>query len=346
MLFKDIAKICSLPRILFGIAALALLIISLPSLAQQTPQPDATPQISEQDRAGQRLESQLLTREATLRQAEDDLLKQLSASLQPSDSAQNSKPPAAAPLVGEVFIAETVEVKTNTASASVSLEERLVVGTDKISDPKEAAPSTVNIPVNNVLGIHIPPSIQLECAKCSPPTVQKTSTTSNITQPKQRTAKKGTAKKGTAKQSPTKQGARTQPQVVKHSPPITKRKNVSDVLGHSASEDFTYSGNVPSCCEGIDHPYRPTSEHARVTTAKVPLRVGPGRSESMLFMMPRDSIVSIEMRNGEWYRVITSTGVRGWIAAQSLIFDYQVPASSSVRVGAFKSAYEPTGIKF
>ena len=118
------------------------------------------------------------------------------------------------------------------------------------------------------------------------------------------------------------------------------------MLGHSSSEDFTYSGNAPSCCEGIDHPYRPTSEHARVTTAKVPLRVGPGRSESMLFMMPRDSIVSIEMRNGEWYRVITSTGVRGWIAAQSLIFDYQVPASSSVRVGAFKSAYEPTGIKF
>ncbi len=331
MLFKDIAKICSLPRILFGIAALALLIISLPSLAQQTPQPDATPQISEQDRAGQRLESQLLTREATLRQAEDDLLKQLSASLQPSDSAQNSKPPTAAPLVGEVFIAEPVEVKTNTAPASVSLEERLVVGTDKISDPKQAAPSTVNIPVNNVQGIDIPPLIRLECEKCSPPTVQKTSTTSHITQPTQRTAK---------------QGARTQPQVVKHSPPITKRKNVSDVLGHSSSEDFTYSGNAPSCCEGIDHPYRPTSEHARVTTAKVPLRVGPGRSESMLFMMPRDSIVSIEMRNGEWYRVITSTGVRGWIAAQSLIFDYQVPASSSVRVGAFKSAYEPTGIKF
>ncbi len=331
MLFKDIAKICSLPRILYGIAALALLIISLPSLAQQTPQPDATPQISEQDRAGQRLESQLLTREATLRQAEDDLLKQLSASLQPSDSAQNSKPPTAAPLVGEVFIAEPVEVKTNTAPASVSLEERLVVGTDKISDPKQAAPSTVNIPVNNVQGIDIPPSIRLECEKCSPPTVQKTSTTSHITQPKQRTAK---------------QGARTQPQVVKHSPPITKRKNISDVLGHSSSEDFTYSGNAPSCCEGIDHPYRPTSEHARVTTAKVPLRVGPGRSESMLFMMPRDSIVSIEMRNGEWYRVITSTGVRGWIAAQSLIFDYQVPASSSVRVGAFKSAYEPTGIKF
>ena len=336
MKFKDIAKICSLPRILYGIAALALLIISLPSLAQQTPQPDATPQISEQDRAGQRLESQLLTREATLRQAEDDLLKQLSASLSPGDPAQNSKPPAAAPLMGEVFIAETVEVKTNTASASISLEERLVVGTDKIGDPKEAAPSTVNIPVNNVLGIHIPPSIQLECPKCSPPTVQKTSTTSHITQPKQRTAKKGTAKKG----------ARTQPQVVKHSPPITKRKTISDVLGHSASEDFTYSGNAPSCCEGIDHPYRPTSEHARVTTAKVPLRVGPGRSESMLFMMPRDSIVSIEMRNGEWYRVITSTGVRGWIAAQSLIFDYQVPSSSSVRVGAFKSAYEPTGIKF
>jgi len=331
MLFKDIAKICSLPRILFGIAALALLIISLPSLAQQTPQPDATPQISEQDRAGQRLESQLLTREATLRQAEDDLLKQLSASLTSGDPAQNSIPPAAAPLVGEVFIAEPVEVKTNTAPASVSLEERLVVKTDKISDPKQAAPSTVNIPVNNVQGIDIPPSIRLECEKCSPPTVQKTSTTSHITQPKQRTAK---------------QGARTQPQVVKHSPPITKRKNISDVLGHSSSEDFTYSGNAQSCCEGIDHPYRPTSEHARVTTAKVPLRVGPGRSESMLFMMPRDSIVSIEMRNGEWYRVITSTGVRGWIAAQSLIFDYQVPTSSSVRVGAFKSAYEPTGIKF
>ena len=336
MLFKDIAKICSLPQIRYGMAPLALLIISLPSLAQQTPQPDATPQISEQDRAGQRLESHLLTREATLRQAEDDLLKQLSASLQPGDPVQNSNPPTAAPLMGEVFIAETVEVKTNTASASVSLEERLVVGTDKIRDPKQAAPTTVNIPVNNVLGIHIPPSIRPECAQCSAPTIQKTSTTSHVTPPKQ----------GAAKQGPIKQGARAQPRVVKHSPPITKHKTLSDVLGHDASEDFTYEGKAPLYSEGIDQPYRPTSEHARVTTAKVPLRIGPSRSESVLFMMPRDSIVSIEMRNGEWYRVITSTGVRGWLAAQSLIFDYQVPASSSLRVGTFKSAYEPTGIKY
>jgi hypothetical protein len=43
---------------------------------------------------------------------------------------------------------------------------------------------------------------------------------------------------------------------------------------------------------------------------------------------------------------MTTTGVRGWVSGQYLLFDYDVPESSSVRVGPYNASYEPTGIKY
>ena len=76
------------------------------------------------------------------------------------------------------------------------------------------------------------------------------------------------------------------------------------------------------------------------------LRIAPGRSESTIFLMPRNAIVSVEFRDGQWYRVTTATGIRGWLATQDVIFDVDVPESSTVKVGPYNGSYEPTGIKF
>lgn len=114
----------------------------------------------------------------------------------------------------------------------------------------------------------------------------------------------------------------------------------------SVRDEFTFHGRSGSCSESIDDPYVPTSKQARVVASRAHLRVGPGRSESSLFMMPKNAIVSIEFRNGQWYRVVTATGIRGWLSSGDVIFDVDVPESSTVQVGAFNGTYEPTGIKF
>ena len=111
-------------------------------------------------------------------------------------------------------------------------------------------------------------------------------------------------------------------------------------------DEFAFRGRSDDCSVSIDDPYVPTSEKARVTVTRAHLRIAPGRSESTLFTMPRDSIVSIETRDGEWYRVVTTTGIRGWLFARDVVFDYGVPESSSVSVQAYKAGLEPTGVRY
>ncbi len=85
---------------------------------------------------------------------------------------------------------------------------------------------------------------------------------------------------------------------------------------------------------------------ARVTTDKTPLRIGPGAKEAMLVRLTRNSIVEIEHRNGSWYRVITSSGTRGWITGSVLLFDQTNFPGSTNRIFAYKPSLEPTGIKY
>lgn len=89
-----------------------------------------------------------------------------------------------------------------------------------------------------------------------------------------------------------------------------------------------------------------SSDFATVVSHRAPLRTGPGRFESALMMVPRDSVVSIELRTGNWYRVITPGGNRGWIAGESLEFQMGTDPDSAVRVGPVRMAYEPTGLKY
>lgn len=123
-------------------------------------------------------------------------------------------------------------------------------------------------------------------------------------------------------------------------------RRVIDSDRASVREDFVFHGSASPCSQSIDDPYVPTSEKARVTASRAHLRIAPGPAESTIFTMPRDSIVSIETRDGQWYRVKTSTGIRGWIATRDVLFDYDVPSSSTVRVSAYKAEYETPGMRF
>lgn len=89
-----------------------------------------------------------------------------------------------------------------------------------------------------------------------------------------------------------------------------------------------------------------SSSVASVTVSKAAVRTGPSKGESMLFLLPEGSEVTIDRRSGEWYRVVTDSGARGWIYGQSLLFDNGVPTGSAVRVKAVRSKYEPTHLQY
>jgi hypothetical protein len=99
--------------------------------------------------------------------------------------------------------------------------------------------------------------------------------------------------------------------------------------------------------DSLDAPLqRHSSDSAFVAVDKAPLRIGPGRLESTLFMMPRNTQLQIERRSGEWYRVVTSSGTRGWVFGSALLFGQGASSESAVRIGAVHTAYEPTGLRY
>jgi TolA-binding protein len=93
-------------------------------------------------------------------------------------------------------------------------------------------------------------------------------------------------------------------------------------------------------------PPKATLPTARITKDKTPLRIGPGSREASLVHLTRNSIVEIEHRNGTWYRIVTSSGARGWVTGSVLLFDQTNFPGSTNRVVAYKPALEPTGIKY
>jgi hypothetical protein len=66
------------------------------------------------------------------------------------------------------------------------------------------------------------------------------------------------------------------------------------------------------------------------------LRTGPRNVDRALGMAPRFSEVSIDYRSGDWYRVRTGSGLRGWVQGRNLLFDAGISHRSAVRIGAVK----------
>jgi uncharacterized protein YgiM (DUF1202 family) len=72
---------------------------------------------------------------------------------------------------------------------------------------------------------------------------------------------------------------------------------------------------------------------ATVVTDKVSLRTGPDKRSQSLTALTKGTQLPVETRQGEWYRVITPTGSRGWVAAAGIAFGDHgtVPAVGSTK---------------
>jgi uncharacterized protein YgiM (DUF1202 family) len=69
---------------------------------------------------------------------------------------------------------------------------------------------------------------------------------------------------------------------------------------------------------------------ATVVTERANLRTGPGRDSSILMEVPHGAKLAVETRQGNWYQVISPTGVRAWVAASTVSFGKQ-PRPAAVR---------------
>jgi len=101
---------------------------------------------------------------------------------------------------------------------------------------------------------------------------------------------------------------------------------------------------TPAVSSDIDPPRwinnQRTSAIASVAVNNATLYIGPDRRQLALAPISKSSVVTVEKRRGEWYRVVTPTGHRGWLAGDSLLFNANVPRDSTVRVKAYKLRFE------
>src|SRR5262249_27655693 len=59
---------------------------------------------------------------------------------------------------------------------------------------------------------------------------------------------------------------------------------------------------------------------APVVLDKASLRTGPGKDNSPLMAVAKNTRLAVETRQGAWYRVIAPTGARAWVAADAIGF--------------------------
>ena len=88
------------------------------------------------------------------------------------------------------------------------------------------------------------------------------------------------------------------------------------------------------------------SDQATVVLPQTAVRVGPSRLDSVLFYLPVRYKVSIERRTGEWYRIIATNGVRGWVYGGSLTFFPNENQDSTVRIRAYNAKYDSFRTRF
>jgi len=82
---------------------------------------------------------------------------------------------------------------------------------------------------------------------------------------------------------------------------------------------------------------------ATVVVEKANLRTGPGNEHSPLMSVTRGTRLLVEIRRGEWYRIISPSGTRAWVSADVVAFGSSAQASptKTVKVKAFDPALEP-----
>lgn len=81
----------------------------------------------------------------------------------------------------------------------------------------------------------------------------------------------------------------------------------------------------------------PLSPEATVIVDRANLRTGPGTTNASLTTLERGTRVTIETRRGEWYRVVTPSGGRGWVSADVVAFGLDEDPQQSTRVKGYDS---------
>jgi hypothetical protein len=107
------------------------------------------------------------------------------------------------------------------------------------------------------------------------------------------------------------------------------------------SRPVTHSQTVPiqqySAAETVRPALLISDELATIQNSSTYLKTGPTRLDSSLVRMPRYTEVRIDYRSGNWYRVKTTGGLRGWVPGSALLFDADTPPRSAVRVGGVRN---------
>jgi hypothetical protein len=84
---------------------------------------------------------------------------------------------------------------------------------------------------------------------------------------------------------------------------------------------------------------------ATVVVDKAHLRTGPGLNNSPLMTVSVGTRLAVETRMGDWYRVISPTGTRAWVASDIVAFglDGNRDPSKTVKVKGYDSRLEDKG---
>jgi chromosome segregation ATPase len=79
-----------------------------------------------------------------------------------------------------------------------------------------------------------------------------------------------------------------------------------------------------------------------VVVDKANLRSGPGKDNSPVMTVSKGTRLTIETRHGEWYRIVTPTGTRAWVASEVLAFGPTNTSSptKTVRIKGYSSQLE------
>lgn len=82
--------------------------------------------------------------------------------------------------------------------------------------------------------------------------------------------------------------------------------------------------------------YDSQSLMATIRSRRAILKMSPNNNTRIL-TLSRETPVEIDYRKGSWYRVKTSTGMRGWIDGSDLLFNEGVSSASLIHIGGISS---------
>lgn len=121
-----------------------------------------------------------------------------------------------------------------------------------------------------------------------------------------------------------------------------KRSGKSPASSNSADSALSMSRAAPA--PALRQPaHNPDMQIAVVTAEKVHLRTGPGKENSPLMAVTKGTRLAVEIKNGDWYRVIAPTGARAWVSENVISFSTadKIKSASQGRVAGFDHDREP-----